>query len=50
MPAADIATKDRRIAELTSELDVRNKLIEDLEKTMNQSKSKGCDAEKLQKL
>lgn len=43
----DTAVKDMRIAELKNELEVRNKLIEDLEKTMNQSKFKACDAEKL---
>lgn len=46
----DITAKDRKIEELVSELEARNKLIEDLEKTMNQSKSKACDSEKLQKL
>lgn len=47
MAVDDMAAKDRRIEELVNELEVRNKLIEDLERTMNQSKSKASDAEKL---
>ena len=45
-----MASKEKRIKELESELEQRTKLIDDLERTMSQTKSKSSDAEKLQKL